>query len=202
MALDLAEDSVGDGAVLTERQTRWFATVQANLAAATGRPLADWVELMKTCPETGPKAQAAWLKAEHGVGANHAAQIIGACRSGAGMGWDDPEGLRAALWKDPASLAILEAVEAAATPLDGVISGQRKGYTSFSRAVQFAAIRPLKRGRALLGLKLDPATSPRLSPSARRESWSERLAAVVELDAPAQADEEIARLLAAAAKNG
>lgn len=189
-------------AVLTERQKKWFATVQANLAAATGRPLGEWVELMKTCPETGPKAQAAWLKAEHGVGVNHAAQIIGACKSGEGMGWDDPEGLRAALWKDAGSLAILEAVEGAAASLDGVISGQRKGYTSFSRAVQFAAMRPLKGGRALLGLKLDPATSPRLSPSARRESWSERLTAVVELDGPEQVDGEIAQLLALAAENG
>jgi hypothetical protein len=190
------------GAVLTERQKKWFATVQANLAAATGRPLGEWAELMKTCPEIGPKAQAAWLKAEHGVGANHAAQIIGACRSGEGMGWDDPDGLRAALWKDAGSRAILEAVEAAAASPDGVISGQRKGYTSFSRAVQFAAIRPLKGGRALLGLKLEPGTSPRLSPSVRRESWSERLTAVVELDGPEQVDGEIARLLALAAENG
>lgn len=189
-------------AVLTERQKKWFATVQANLAAATGRPLGEWVELMKTCPETAPKAQAAWLKAEHGVGANHAAQIIGACKSGEGMGWDDPEGLRAALWKDAGSLAILEAVEGAAASLAGVISGQRKGYTSFSRAVQFAAMRPLKGGWALLGLKLDPATSPRLSPSARRESWSERLTAVVELDGPEQVDGEITRLLTLAAENG
>ena len=193
---------MGGAAVLTERQKKWFATVQANLAAATGRPLGEWAELMKTCPEIGPKAQAAWLKAEHGVGANHAAQIIGACRSGEGMGWDDPDGLRAALWKDAGSRAILEAVEAAAAPLDGVISGQRKGYTSFSRAVQFAAIRPLKGGRALLGLKLEPGTSPRLSPSFRRESWSERLTAVVELDGPEQVDGEIARLLALAAENG
>ncbi|HZV85821.1 MAG TPA: DUF4287 domain-containing protein, partial [Brevundimonas sp.] len=188
--------SMGGAAVLTERQKKWFATVQANLAAATGRPLDGWVELMKTCPEAGPKAQAAWLKAEHGVGANHAAHIIGACRSGESTRWDDPDGLRAALWNDAGPLAILEAVEGHAAALDGVISGQRKGYTSFSRAVQFAAIRPLKGGRALLGLKLDPGASPRLSPSARRESWSERLTAVVELDGAEQIDGEIAGLLA------
>ena len=55
-------------AVLTERQKKWFATVQANLEKNTGKPLADWIEIMKTCPETAPRAQAAWLKAEYGVG--------------------------------------------------------------------------------------------------------------------------------------
>ncbi|WP_292083274.1 MULTISPECIES: DUF4287 domain-containing protein [unclassified Brevundimonas] len=190
------------GAALTARQKKWFATVQANLEKNTGKPLADWVAIMKTCPEITPRAQAAWLKAEHGVGQNHAAQILDACRPDDGPGWDDPEALRDALWKDAASLAILEAVERAAAGVEGVISGQRKGYTSFSRSVQFAAMRPLKGGRALLGLKLAPEASPRLSPSARRESWSERLTATVELDAADQADAEIGRLFAQAADNG
>ena len=189
-------------AVLTERQKKWFATVQANLEKKTGKPLADWVAIMKACPETAPRAQAAWLKAEHGVGQNHAAQILDGCRPAGGPGWDDPEALRAALWKDAASLAILEAVERVADGVEGVISGQRKGYTSFSRSVQFAAMRPLKGGRALLGLKLAPEVSPRLSPSARRESWSERLTATVELDAADQVDAEISRLFAQAADNG
>jgi len=190
------------GAVLTERQKKWFATVQANFTKATGKPLADWVEIMKACPAEGPKAQAAWLKAEYGIGANYAAQILGACRPSDGPGWDEPEALRAALWKDAGSLAILEAIEGVAAGVDSVISGQRKGYTSFSRAVQFAATRPVKGGRALLGLKLDPAVSPRLSPAVRRESWSERLTAVIELDGPGQVDGEIARLFALAADNG
>ena len=188
--------------VLTERQKKWFATVTANLEAQTGRSLAAWVEIMKTCPETTPKAQQAWLKAEHGIGQNHAAHILEAARPKDSPGWDEPGDLRAALWKDAGSLAILEAIEAMAGRLDGVISGQRKGYTSFSRAVQFAAARPLKGGRALLGLKLEPETSDRLTDSVRKESWSERLSAVVELDDPAAVDGEIARLFAAAADRG
>jgi hypothetical protein len=36
----------------------------------------------------------------------------------------------------------------------------------------------------------------------RKESWSERLAAIVELDSPADVDEEIMRLLGEAYKNG
>lgn len=190
------------GAVLTERQKKWFATVQANFEKNTGKPLSAWVEIMKSCPETSPRARAAWLKAEYGIGVNHAAHILDACSPKDGMGWDEPAELRAALWKDPASLAILEAVERIAAGDATVISGQRKGYTSFSRAVQFAAMRPLKGGRALLGLKLEPDASPRLSPAIRRESWSERLTAIVELDEPNQVDGEIARLFGLAAERG
>lgn len=187
---------------LTERQKKWFATVEANFEKQTGRPVAVWVDILKGCPETRPKAQAAWLKATHGIGQNHAAHILNAARPPDAMGWDDAEALRAALWIEPRSLAILEALERATAGVEGVITGQRKGYTSFSRAVQFAAIRPLKGGRALLGLKLDPAESARLAPAVRRESWSERLSAVIELDGPGAVDAEIALLFSAAAEKG
>lgn len=188
-------------AVLTERQQKWFATVQANLEKNTGKPMSQWLEIMTSCPVTGQRAQMAWLKAEYGVGQNHAVHILEACNPSGAPGWDEPE-LRAALWKDAASLSILEAVEQIAVGLDGVISGQRKSYTSFSRQVQFAAIRPLKGGRALLGLKLSAESSVRLSPSVRRESWSERLSAIIELDSADQVDAEVSRLFAQAAENG
>lgn len=190
------------GSQLTERQQKWFATVTANLEKQTGKSLAAWVEIMKACPETTPKAQQAWLKAEHGIGQNHAAHILEAFNPPGGPGWDEPAELRAALWKDAGSLAILEAVEAVASGVDEVISGQRKGYTSFSRKVQFAAMRPLKGGRALLGFKLEPEVSERLSASVRKESWSDRLTAVAELDGAASVDAEIARLFAMAAERG
>ena len=187
---------------MTERQKKWFATVQANFEKQTGRPVAVWVDILKKgCPDMGPKKQAAWLKATHGIGANHAAYIISSA-SPEGMGWDDPAALRDALWNDPQSLAILEAIERTAGKVDGVVAGQRKGYTSFSRSVQFAATRPLKGGKALLGLKLDPSTSERLSAPTRTESWSERLTSVVELDGPGAVNAEIAKLFAMAAENG
>ncbi len=190
------------GPQLTERQQKWFATVKANFETQTGKTLDAWVEVMKVCPATTPKAQQAWLKAEHGIGQNHAAHILDAFNPAGGPGWDEPAELRAALWKDAASLAILEAIERIAGGTEGVISGQRKGYTSFSRAVQFAAARPLKGGRALLGLKLEPEASGRLSPAVRKESWSERLTAIVELDEAAAVDGEIARLFRLAAERG
>lgn len=68
--------------------------------------------------------------------------------------------------------------------------------------MQFAAMRPLKGGRALLGLKLEPEASALLSPAVRKESWSERLTAVVELDDAVAVDAEITRAFAAAAERG
>jgi hypothetical protein len=186
---------------MTERQKKWFASLRANLEAQTGRSLDAWVEVLKACPQTGRKKQAAWLKANHGLGVNHASTIISAADP-LGLGWDDPDGLRAALWKDVDSLAILEAVEWLSDDLPGVVPTQRKGYSAWSRSVQFAVLRPLKGGRALLGFKLEPEASARLSAAARKESWSERLTAVVELDDAAALDGEIARVFAVAAERG
>lgn len=84
--------------------------MQANLEAQTGKPLSEWIEIVKACPETAPRARSAWLKSEYSVGQNHAAHILSAVDPD-GLGWDNPEGLREALWKDAGSLAILEAVE-------------------------------------------------------------------------------------------
>lgn len=196
----MANSESGGGGVLTERQKKWFATVEANLEAKTGRPLKVWLSIMKGCPETRPRAQMAWLKATHGVGQNYASLILDSMKPVDGMGWEQPEALRAALWSDAKSEAILKALERVAADIDGVISGQRKGYTSFSRAVQFAAIRPLKGGKALLGLKLDPSVSERLTTSGRSESWSERLVSVVELDGPGAVGGEVARLFELAAE--
>ncbi len=187
---------------LTERQKKWFASVEANLEAKTGKPLAEWLKIMKGCPETRPRAQMAWLKATHGVGQNHASYILDGLKPAESMGWEEPEALRNALWKDASSQAILRGIERVAGDLEGVISGQRKGYTSFSRSVQFAAARPLGGGKALLGLKLDPAVSDRLTPATKRESWSERLISVVELDGPGAVGGEVARLFGLAAENG
>lgn len=190
------------GPAMTERQKKWFATVKANLETKTSRPLAVWVDILKTCPETRPRAQAAWMKATHGIGANHAAMILDAARPADSLGWDDAEALRALLWAEPRSRAALEAIERIAGELDDVIQAQRKAYTAFSRTVQFAAARPLKGGRTLLGLKLDPDVSERLSAPDRSESWSDRLTAVLELDGPGAVNAELTHLFTLAADRG
>ena len=74
------------------------------------------------------------------------------------------------------------------------MTGQRKGYTAFSRKVQFAAVRPLKSGGAAMGLAIEPDAAPMLTP-ARNEGWSERLKSRLALAAPGDVDAQAAALL-------
>ncbi|MDP3852946.1 DUF4287 domain-containing protein [Phenylobacterium sp.] len=178
---------------LTERQQKWFASVQASLERDTGKTLEEWVAIARTCPETRPKARANWLREQYGLGVNRAAHVLGVAFP-SGEGWDQPEKLRNRLWTDPASLKILEAIEAAAGALPDVVTGQRKGFTAFSRKVQFAAARPLKGGLAVLGLALTRDADPRLDPP-KNEGWSERLKAKIVLDLPEQVDGRLRELL-------
>ncbi|MBS0294721.1 MAG: DUF4287 domain-containing protein [Proteobacteria bacterium] len=179
---------------LTERQKKWFASVKANFETKTGKTLAEWVSIAKTCPHDKPKARADWLREHHGLGVNHAAFVLSEAFPSADPSWDDPVALRGLLWKDAASLAILEAVEKAVAKLPEHVSGQRKAFTGFSRNFQFAAMRPVKGGGAMLGLAVAPEANARLAPP-KREGWSERLKAVVQLASPADVDAEIEALL-------
>ncbi len=182
---------------LTEQQQKWFASVRANLERETGKTLEQWVEIVRReCPETRPKARNDWLKTTYGIGQNRAATIFGVAFPSE-MGWDDAAGLRAALWTDAASTAILTALETAIADLPDVVTGQRKGYTAWSRKSQFAAAKPLKGGGVVLGLALTPDASPGLA-APRNEGWSERLKAKLVLSAASAVDDAVQALLRAA----
>jgi hypothetical protein len=179
---------------LSPRQQKWFASARASLEKDTGKSMDEWVAIAKTCPETKPMARIAWMKAHHGLGMNRANLVMSAAFP-TGSGWDEPATLRAAGWSDPASTEIFEAVERAAVALDDVVTGQRKAFTGFSREFQFAAARPIKGGGVALGLAVPPEASPRLSPPAPRDGWSERLKARIELSAAAEVDADLVGLL-------
>jgi hypothetical protein len=179
---------------LSERQQKWFATILANLERETGRTMDEWVAIARACPETAHRARLNWFKANHGLMQNRASVVISAAFE-TGMGWNEPDKLIDVLWSDPTARAIFDAVQAAAVALDGVIVGPRKGYTAFSRKVQFAAAKPLKAGGALMGLAVAPDVSERLTPRGKSESWSERLTASVLLATPGEVDGEVGALL-------
>ena len=178
---------------MSEWQRKWFATGKANFEKRTGKSMAEWVKIARSCPETGHRARLKWFKDQHGLLQNSASWVLAEAFGGGG-GWSEPDKLRKALWTDPASTAILEAVEAAVTALPEVSQGQRKGYSAWSHKVQFVAVRPVKGGTAMLGLALDPSASPRLEPP-KNESWSERLKARTALASPAAVDDELKALI-------
>jgi hypothetical protein len=181
---------------LTDRQAKWFASIREGLERDTGKTLEQWIEIARACPETAHRARLKWFKENHGLLQNRASHVI-AEAFGSKMSWSEPEALNATLWTDPASRAIFEAVATEAEALEGVIRTVRKSYTAWSRKVQFAAIRPVKGGKAMLGLAVTPLSEPRLNPR-KRESWSERLAASFPLNAPADVDDQVRALLKSA----
>jgi len=181
---------------LTDRQQKWFATIRAGLERDTGKTMDEWVAIARGCPESGHRARLKWLKDHHGLLQNRASQVLSEA-FGSRMAWSEPDKLVEALWADPASRAIFAAIDAAARQPNEVIQTARKGYTAWSRKVQFAAARPLKGGKAMLGLAVAPDAGARLE-APKNESWSERLKARVLITSPAEVDAEIEALLRAA----
>lgn len=185
-----------DSEHLTEQQKKWFASVRGGLEKETGKSLAEWVAIARACPETKHRARLKWFKDTHGLLQNRASYVLGEAFPSEG-GWDEPEALKNALWIDPSSRAIFAAVEALVLAMPNIVTGQRKGFSAWSRNYQFAALRPLKGGKARLGLAIAPDADPALEP-AKNEGWSERLKSAVVLNGPKDADAGIAALLKAA----
>jgi hypothetical protein len=179
---------------LTERQQKWFASVQASLERDTGKTLDQWVAIARTCPETKPRTRSQWLREHHGLGTNRAAHVLSVAFPSE-LRWDDAGPLRAALWKDPASEAILQALETAVAKLPDFTLGQRKTYTAWSRKVQMAATRPVKGGHAMVGFAVEPGADPRLTPRGKSESWGDRLKGQMLLTSPDQVDASVEALL-------
>lgn len=177
---------------MSEWQRKWFATGRANFEKRTGKPIEHWVEIARTCPETAHRARMKWLKDHHGLLQNSAAMVLSEAFD-TGMGWQEPDKLREALWTDPASRAIYEAVEKAVLALPDVVAGQRKAYSAWSHKYQFVAVRPVNGGTARLGLAVEPEANARLLPF-KNESWSERLKASLPLASP-ELDGEVLALL-------
>ncbi|CAN5626407.1 DUF4287 domain-containing protein [soil metagenome] len=178
---------------LSPRQEKWFASARASLEKDTGKTMNEWIVIAKTCPETKTMARIAWMKEHHGLGMNRA-NIVMSQAFPSGSGWDEPAKLRETLWKDPAALAIFEAIEQAATALPDVVTGQRKAFTGFSREFQFASAKPIKGGQVVLGLAVPPSADRRLV-EPKTEGWSERLKSKVILASPGDLDAAPAALI-------
>jgi hypothetical protein len=196
-----AGKAVSQSSTLTERQKKWFASVEASMERDTGRTLQEWVKIAKRCPETTPRKRTQWLRDKHGLGVNRAAQILSAAFP-EGPGWDEPEALLNQLWKEPEGRKIYDAVaKLVRKELPEAVIGPRKTFVSLSRKVQFAAIIPAKGGKAELGLPLALKESKRLGPMKARP-WAEKHTALLTLSSPKDVDAEVKRLLKLAWEKG
>jgi len=183
---------------LTEQQEKWMASVRASLEKATGKPLEAWIKLADACPEAKPKARQKWFKDNHGLGQNYFMLVERERNRAAGVAPKDSKDTAAELWSDPKAAAIFEALKAAVGELPDLVTGQRKGYTSWSRSFAFAAARPVKGGTVRLGLAVEPGAGPRLEAATAKEGWSERLKSTAVLGAPGEVDAELKAFLRAA----
>jgi len=159
---------------MTAQQKAWMASIKENLVKETGKSLDEWAAIARTCPETKHRARLGWMKEHHGLGQNRASVILGIAFPKE-TGWGQPDALVDTLWKDDALRAIFEAMKVEIVALPDVVIGQRKTYSAFSRAYQFAAARPDK-GAVLLGLAVEPDAAPGFV-TPKRPVWSERLKA-------------------------
>lgn len=96
--------------------------------------MSEWVETARACPETAPRARQRWFKDTHGLGQNYATIVLEELAAEAGANPRDSAALRDALWSDPVQAAVFEKLQAAIDALSQAVTGQRKAYTSWSRA--------------------------------------------------------------------
>lgn len=181
---------------VTERQAKYFESMRASLETATGKSLAEWLEIARTCPETKHRARLKWFKETHGLLQNRASLIIDEA-FGSAKPWREADALINDLWADPAARTIFEAIDVLAMKAPGAVRTARKGYTAWSRTFQFAAARPLKGGGVMLGLAMSSQADPALE-APKNESWSERLKSRVRIASASKADDQLAALLKAA----
>ncbi|ANP47477.1 hypothetical protein ATE48_16955 [Candidatus Viadribacter manganicus] len=187
--------------VLTERQQKWFASVEASLERDTGKSIVEWVKIAKKCPETAPRKRAQWFRDKYGLGVNRIAHIVSVAFPG-GPSWDEPDALLDQLWKEKDGRAIYEAVvKLVRKEFPEAVIGPRKTFVSFSRKVQFAGILPSKVGKAEIGLPLPVSASKRLEPMKRRP-WAEKHSGLLVLYSPKDVDAEVKRLLTLAWAKG
>jgi hypothetical protein len=181
---------------LTEPQRNYRQSLARNLQKNTGRTLAQWLVLARRCPHSAPRARLRWFKETYGLKQNYAMHVLDQLRTPQEKAAQSPARVRAQLWSQPQAAQVLSALEQAVAAFPGLVSGQRKSYTAWSRTYAFAAARPVG-AQVRLGLALEPGAHAKLAP-ARREGWSERLQSTLVLSSAAEVNRSVRALLRAA----
>ncbi|NOT40028.1 MAG: DUF4287 domain-containing protein [Alphaproteobacteria bacterium] len=130
-----------------DRLQKYFASLEANIATATGKTVAQWVKIAKTCPETKPRARLKWFKDKHGLGQSRAGLVLWRAFGTSSLGDDDPNTLMNALFvKFGEQRALYDKVAAFTTKLGPGTLSPRKSYVALYHLKQYGAIKPSKQG--------------------------------------------------------
>ena len=128
-----------------------------SMPSRTGKPLEQWIRIVKSKGPATRKERIAWLRSTHGIGLP-TAMVIASETEGENMAavYDDHDALVDAMYKGKEKLRpIYETVAKAVKKLgkDAELMA-RRGYVSVARKRQFAAIQPSTKSRVDLGLVL------------------------------------------------
>jgi hypothetical protein len=159
------------------------ATMVANFPAKTGRPLEDWLKLVRASGLTRHGEIVSMLKAEHGMSHGFANLTALRALNPADAAADDPLDAIYAGAKAPLR-PLHEAVVSVARAFGADVElAPKKSYVSLRRAKQFATVGPASGGRIEVGLNLAGRESGgRLEPTSGMCTHRVRIAAEAELD--------------------
>lgn len=177
-----------------------YANTVANLPKLTGRPLEEWIEVVRSSGLQKHKEKVDWLKQNHGL--RHEQALVVAWESEKSADYVAPtaddvldkqyEGPKAAL------RPIYEALAGAARSLGGDVSLKTcQTYVALVRGKQFGVVQPSTKTRVDLGLTL-PGVEPAGRLQAAKNVGSGRTTHQVALSAPAEVDPEVLGWLKAA----
>jgi hypothetical protein len=159
------------------------ATMVANFPAKTGRPLEDWLKLVRASGLTRHGEIVSMLKAEHGMSHGFANLTALRALNPADAAADDPLDTIYAGAKAPLR-PLHEAVVSVARAFGADVElAPKKSYVSLRRAKQFATVGPASGGRIEVGLNLAGRESGgRLEPTSGMCTHRVKIAAEAELD--------------------
>lgn len=168
------------------------ATMEANIEAKTGRPVAEWVRLVQASGHEKHGQIVKFLKSEHGFTHGYANLVAHRALQSSHAEHDDDALVAAQYAGAKAGLRpiydrIIEITQAFGDDLE---IAPKKSYVSLRRKKQFALVQPSTRTRVDLGINLKGR-----EPTSRLEasgSFNAMVSHRVRLEAPDEVDSDVA----------
>ncbi len=180
---------------MTERSAKWMASVKANFAKATGRPLDVWLDLARSQGFGRDIAEARkWLKHKQGltvVQANFVLMALFPEQEGSDADLLDAQYSGARMALRPVYDKLAKAARGLGQDL---MIAPRKSQVTFARKVSFAVVRVAAKDRVDLFLRL-PGQMPTARLVANPKATGSDPTHVVALRKPADVDREVVRWL-------